>query len=101
MIKPVLVQIVGSKTACSSEVRDSWRQVAEWTRSQLDTKFGESVQVRYYDLFDIDCPTLPEDASLPYIFVNGEYFSSGGKISLPALRREIETLMEKEILRSA
>ena len=30
------------------------------------------------------------DAALPYVTVDGERFSSGGKISVPALRRHLE-----------
>ena len=55
-------------------------------------RFGEAVQVRYYDLFDDDDPTLPPEAKLPLVLVEGEVLSSGGKISVPAIRKRLETL---------
>lgn len=42
------------------------------------------------DLFDADCPSIPAGAQLPLALVNGEVVSSGGKISVPAIRRKVE-----------
>jgi hypothetical protein len=39
---------------------------------------------------------MPQDAQLPLVLVEGEVLSSGGKISIPVIRRRIEELMEKE-----
>jgi disulfide oxidoreductase YuzD len=86
----VLVQIIGAPIACSSGVKDSWRDVAKWAAGQLKTKFGDAVEIRYYDLFDADCPPMPAGAQLPLVMVAGEVVSSGGKISVPAIRRKIE-----------
>jgi hypothetical protein len=48
------------------------------------------VRVRYYDLFDPDCPTLPPNSQLPVVFVSDVLVSSGGKISIPLIRKKIE-----------
>jgi hypothetical protein len=40
---------------------------------------------------------MPTDAKLPLVLVAGEVLSSGGKISVPTLRRKIETILEKKI----
>ena len=88
----ILVKIVGSPIACKDGVKESWREVAGWAAQQLRSRYGESVDVRYYDLFDPDCPTLPADSQLPVIFVNEGLLSQGGKISIPAIRRKIEEL---------
>ena len=91
MSTPILVQIIGAPIACKEGVKDSWREVAEWAAGQLKVRFGESVQVKYYDLFDANCPPIPKSALLPLVLVNAEVLSSGGKISLPAIRKRIET----------
>lgn len=92
----IIVQIIGAPIACKDGVKDSWREVAAWAGGQLKTHFGESVQVKYYDLFDTDCPPMPNDSLLPLVLINNEVLSSGGKISVPAIRRKIESIMEKQ-----
>lgn len=92
MIVPVLVQIIGAPIACKEGIKDSWREVADWAAGQLKARFGEAVQVNYYDLFDAKCPSLPTGAHLPVVLVNGEVLSSGEKISVPAIRKRIESV---------
>jgi hypothetical protein len=87
---PVTVTIVGAPVACKDGLKDSWRSFATWAAAQLKTRFGEAVQVKYYDLFDAGCPPMPEGAQLPLALVDGEVVSSGGKISMPAIRERIE-----------
>jgi hypothetical protein len=48
--------------------------------------------VQYFDLFDSTCPPLPPDAQLPLVLVNGEVLSSGGKISVPLIRKHVDQL---------
>jgi hypothetical protein len=97
MSKPVLVQIVGAPIACKEGVKDSWRELSAWTAGQLKTYFGEAVQVKYYDLFDADCPPVPVGSQLPLVLVNNEAAISGGKISIPIIRSKISAILEKEI----
>jgi len=92
----VLVQIIGAPIACSDGVKDSWRETAKWAAGQLKARFGDAVEIRYFDLFDVDCPPMPADAQLPLVMVAGEVVSSGGKISVPAIRPKIESIMEKQ-----
>jgi disulfide oxidoreductase YuzD len=96
MSNTVLVQIIGAPIACKEGVKDSWREVARWAEDQLKRRFGEAVQVKYYDLFDVDCPSMPNEAQLPVVLVNGETTINGGKISIPVIRRKIEILLETE-----
>jgi len=96
MTKVISVQIVGAPIACEGGVKDSWRDTARWAEGQLKARFGDAVKIHYYDLFDADCPVMPESAQLPLVLVDGSVVSSGGKISLPIIRRRIEELMEKE-----
>lgn len=93
MSAPVLVQIIAAPIACKDGVKDSWREVAHWAAGQLKARFGEAVQVRYYDLFDADCPPMPAGAQLPLVLVAGETVSSGGKISVRQIRRTIEAAL--------
>jgi hypothetical protein len=92
-MRPVaIIHIVASPVACAEGVRDTWRDVAAWAADQLVRRFGESIEVRYFDLFDPACPPLPPGAQLPLVLVNGEVLSSGSKISVPAIRMRIEAL---------
>ncbi|MBI2759124.1 MAG: hypothetical protein HYX49_10655 [Chloroflexi bacterium] len=98
MSKPLLVQIIGAPIACKEGAKDSWREVARWAAGQLGARFGDEVQVKYYDLFDADCPAMPDNAQLPLIMIAGEVIISGGKISMPIIRCKIEEILEKEIV---
>ena len=96
MSAPVLVQIVGAPVACKEGLKDSWREVSVWTAGQLRTHFGDSIQVKYYDLFDADCPSVPTGSQLPLVFVDSEIVISGGKISIPILRNKISAILENQ-----
>ena len=73
-------------------MNDSWRQVAGWVAGQLRIHFADEVSVQYFDLLDSTCPALPPDAQLPLVLVNGEVLSSGGKISVPLIRKHVDQL---------
>jgi hypothetical protein len=90
MPPPAVVQIVGAPVACAGGVKEAWRDVAEWARGQLAVCFGDAIRVQYFDLLDPACPPLPPGAQLPLVLVDGEVLSSGGKISVPAIRRRLE-----------
>ncbi len=92
MLDVFVVQIIGAQVACSGGVKDSWRGVAALTAEQLARHFEGRVRVEYYDLFDPACPQMPQDAQLPLVLVQGEVFSSGGKISVPGIRTRLEEL---------
>jgi hypothetical protein len=92
MSEPILVKIIGAPIACKEGVKDIWREVAEWAGGQLYQRFGKSVEVQYFDLFDPACPTIPANTQLPLVLVNGEVLTNSGKISVPAVRRKIEAL---------
>ena len=83
--------------ACKEGVKDSWRDVSAWAAGQLNTSFGDAVQVKYYDLFDPDCPSMPTGLQLPLVLVDNEAVISGGKISIPIIRNKISAILEKEI----
>jgi disulfide oxidoreductase YuzD len=87
---PNIVQIIGAPVACADRVKDSWRETAEWAAGQLTYRFGDGVRVEYLDLFDTDCPTMPEGAQLPVALVEDRLISSGGKISIPLIRKSLE-----------
>ena len=95
----VLVQIIGAPIACKDGMKDSWRDVAKWAAGQLRSQFNDAVEVRYFDLFDADCPPVPPGVELPLVLVNGEVLTSGGKISVPAIRRKIEAILEQASVR--
>lgn len=84
------VDIIGAPVACTEGVKETWREVAEWAAGQLRNRFGDQVNVQYYDLFDPDCPAIPEEGELPVVIVDGTVISCGGKISIPLIRKTIE-----------
>ena len=94
MSMPVVVQVIGAPVACAGGVEDAWRAATTWVASQLVAHFGETVQVGYVDLFDTACPLLPPNAQLPVVYINGSLFSSGGKVNGPAIRAQIEKLIQ-------
>jgi hypothetical protein len=93
MNNPIEVKIIGSPVACAEGVKELWRDVATWAGGQLEVKFGSKVTTRYFDLFDPECPTIPPGSQLPIVMVNEKVLSSGGKISIPLIRKEIEALI--------
>lgn len=101
MSKPVLVQIVGAPIACEEGVKDSWREVSTWAARQLKAYFGDGVQVKYYDLFDPDCPPVPTGSQLPLVLVDNEAVISGGKISILIIRNKTHAILEKESVQNA
>jgi hypothetical protein len=94
MSMPVVVQVIGAPVACAGGVKDAWRTATAWVASQLVAHFGEAVQVGYVDLFDPVCPPLPPNAQLPMVYINDNLFSSGGKVNGPAIRAQIEKLIQ-------
>jgi len=88
----VLIQITASLIACSQGMRDDWRDLSEWLRSKMTVLYGDQVEVKYFDIFDPDCPSLPPGAKLPVVRINEEILSMGGKISMTLIRKKIESL---------
>ena len=89
---PIHVTIIGAPIACKEGVKEAWRDVAHWAFKRLQAKYGDSVVTRYFDLFDPDCPQFPAGSQLPIVFVNGNIVSSGEKISIPKIKKELEAL---------
>ncbi len=92
MNEPTTIHIIGAPVACAEGVKETWRDLAGWLAGKLKARYGRAVTTTYYDLFDPNCPLLPSDAQLPLVLVNGELVSSGGKLSMPAIRRHLDTL---------
>ena len=92
MSKPASIQIIGSPVACADGVKETWRDLAGWIGGKLRGQYGTAVTFTYYDLFDPDCPPLPPHTQLPLVLVNGDIVTSGGKLSMPAIRRHLDAL---------
>lgn len=92
MKQTAVVRIVSTRVACAEGIKDTWREVSKWVAHRLAARFGDSVAVEYFDLCDLECPPVPPDIQLPFITVNGEALSSGGKISLPTIHNRLEEL---------
>jgi hypothetical protein len=92
MTAPVSIQIIGAPIACKEGIKDTWRQVADWAARQLAVKYGNAVSTTYHDLFDPNCPKLPEGAKLPLVLVNGQPVVAGGKISIPVICKYLDEM---------
>ena len=86
----IKVQIIGAQIACSTGLKDSWRELAAFVKGQLSVRFPNKVEVEYFDLFDERCPSFPKDAQIPVVLIDEELFSSGGKIAIPRLTKYLE-----------
>ena len=86
----IRVQIIGTQIACSEGLKDTWRELAAYVKSQLSVRFQNQVEVEYFDLFDKKCPHFPANAQIPIVIIDGELFSSGGKIAIPRLRTYLD-----------
>lgn len=91
MSETAVIEIIGTPVVCDTGVKETWRELAGWAAGQLKGRYGTAVSVRYFDLFDPDCPSISADAQLPLVIINGQVLSSGGKISMPLIRRHLET----------
>lgn len=96
MAQRIVVQIIGAPIACADGVKDTWREVAQWAAGQLTARFGDHVHVAYYDLFDPSAPPIPAGAQLPLVLVGGAMISQGAKVSIPAIRTRVESMLDSE-----
>ena len=80
-----IVEGADADQPCGDGVTDCWREVASWTARELDRAFYDAARVQYYDLFDAECPRLPEGAVLPVVLVGGDPITVGKKIAVPAI----------------
>lgn len=92
MSQNIVVHIVGTPVACATGVKDTWRDLAEWAADQLHQRYGEVIEVRYHDLFDPDCPTIPASSQLPLVLIDGNVIVNGGKLSIPMICKHLESL---------
>ena len=92
MDERITIQIIGAPVACADGVKETWREMAGWLAGQVRARYGTAVTTTYHDLFDPDCPPLPPDTQLPLVLVDGQVLSSGGKLSMPTIRRHLDAL---------
>jgi disulfide oxidoreductase YuzD len=105
----ISVRVFGVPTTsgCDCGTNSStWREATEWVARSLKQGFGDKVRVEYFDLFLDAVDVFPQvmdliargEATPPLVFIGddqghlGELFSSGGKISGPAIRKRLEAL---------
>lgn len=93
------VSIIGAPVACADGVKDTWRELAHWAAGQIHARFGEQVEVSYFDLFDPACPPLPPGVQLPVVLVNSQVVISGGKLAVPIIRQRLEALGVQPVAR--
>ena len=81
------VQIIGAPIACQEGYQDAWRDAAEWAAGQLAARFGESVHVKYFDLFDADCPTFPPRLNCRLSWLTTSIYQLEGRYQFPLSAR--------------
>ncbi len=96
----ITIRIFGVPTANKCGPQEGWRAVADWVAQSLKGYFGDKVHVEYDDLFLTAPDSFPKvlelvgrgEAQPPIVFIGDELFSSGGRISGPAIRKQLEAL---------
>lgn len=108
----IIVRVFGVPTTsgCDCGTKGgTWRDATEWVARSLKTRFGDQVQVEYFDLFLDALDAFPQvmdlvargEAKPPLVYVGddpgrlGELLSAGERISGPAIRKRIEALEPK------
>ncbi|MFB0546306.1 MAG: hypothetical protein ACETWB_05300 [Anaerolineae bacterium] len=105
MIEPVIVRIFGMPTASDCGPADAWREITDLVRQTLVGRFGGQVVVEYHDLFSPEMAEFPEilelvkreEGHLPLVRVDDRLLSSGGKVSIPQIRRYLEAKGAKAV----
>lgn len=93
----IRVKIIGAPVACKEGIKETWREVASWAAKKLAIHYGDLIDVRFYDIFDVDCPQIPPEGQLPIIFVNEDPVHNDGKISIPAIRKKIDEWLPEAV----
>lgn len=78
----------------------TWKAAAKMIERRLRARYGEAIQTEFIELFSPESFTHPEimqfveinAANPPYVTINGQLVSSGGKLSESVIRRELERL---------
>lgn len=91
-MEAVTVRIVGAT--------DAWQGAADYARRRLTKAFGAQVQVEYYTAFSPEISRFPQalalirlgNAPLPLVFIGETLFSTGGKLQIPEISRQLEAL---------
>jgi hypothetical protein len=91
-MSPIIVRIVGANDALAKTI--------QYARQQLTGRFGPRVDVRFISLDAMEGSDFPQalalirlgQAPLPLVFIDDDLFSVGGKISLPAIRRHLNSM---------
>ncbi len=105
MDKPITVRVFGVATSTNCGCQEGWRDATEWVARSLKSYFGDQICVEYHDLFlaaPADFPQVLElvergEAQPPVVFIEDKLFSSGGRISGPTIRKQLEALgVEKQ-----
>lgn len=96
----VSVSIFGVPVMCAEGITDPWRNAASLVRNRLISRFGDKVTVEYHDLMSPEMDNFPEvlkevnaGSQVPLVFINNSLFSSGGKVSIPAIAEKVRDLL--------
>jgi hypothetical protein len=63
-----VVRIVGTPVTCGEGVKEVWRHIAALAQTQLSHRFGDTVRVDYFDLFNPGWPPPPPPAPVARFF---------------------------------
>lgn len=102
MTKPILIEIFTIPQASCDPNKSNWRQVAQMVNRQLQTKFGEAVDVRHIEFISGEWfahtkaqkMLVSGDVNFPFVLVNGETACSEKKINIPKITKAINELLK-------
>ena len=101
MKKPILTEIFTIPQAACDSTKANWQQVAQMISRQLETKFGETVQVKHIEFMSgewfnhTNAQQLleKEEVNFPFVLVNGEIACANKKINISKITKSINNLL--------
>jgi len=100
MTKPILTEIFTIPQAACDSTKANWEQVAQMVTRQIETKFGEAVEVKHIEFMSGEwfnhatAQQLLEkgEINFPFVLVNGEIASADKKINISKINKAINEL---------
>lgn len=102
MSKSILTEIFTIPQAACDSSKANWQQVVQMISRQLETKFGEAVQVKHIEFMSGDwfnhtsAQQLLEkgEVNFPFVLVKGEIACADKKLNISKITRKINELLK-------
>ena len=100
----ILTEIFTIPQAACDSTKANWQQVVQMINRQIETKFGEAVQVKHIEFMSdrwfnhsVAQQLLEKgEVNFPFVLVNGEIACADKKINIPKINRVINEFLNNE-----